>query len=476
MKYLKFLIILLSAISYGILCYFLNDLYLLKNTLVLVGVAVLLVVILLMSFGLLKLKSKIFKFILTLLLIIIIGVNSVGTYYLAVTDNFISKFDEKVIEYDYYYLLSLKSSNIKTVDDLNNKVIGVTENNQEKVIDFIDVSVESKVNSNITNLISEFYLENYNAVLISEIEKFVWQEYDEKFFENIDVIATFKEEKKENTNSNANEVVEINFDKPFAVYISGIDNAGSISSIGRSDVNIVMTVNPETSQVLLTSIPRDYYVQLHGTTGVRDKLTHAGVYGIDMSVTTIEDLLGIDIINYIKVNFNTVTDLINLVGGIDIYSDIALNHCNVVAGNNHLNGKNALCFARERKSYAAGDRQRGVNQEIVIEALIKKVSTSKELLLKYNDVLNSLSNNLYTNVSSEFIKQMVGYQLDKMPNWQVKFLNLDGYGSSNITYSCGDMMLYVMEPNYDTVNNAKAAINDVLNGKLFSEMNYPFTK
>ena len=100
-----------------------------------------------------KLKSKIFKFILTLLLIIIIGVNSVGTYYLAVTDNFISKFDEKVIEYDYYYLLSLKSSNIKTVDDLNNKVIGVTENNQEKVIDFIDFSVESKVNNNITNLI-----------------------------------------------------------------------------------------------------------------------------------------------------------------------------------------------------------------------------------------------------------------------------------------------------------------------------------
>lgn len=468
MKYLKSIFITILIFTFISLFYYLNDMYLFRNIYVLLIVGILVIISILLILGLFKIKNRNMHYIIMIFMLLIIGINSIGTYCLEVTDNFFNIIDNKNIEYEHYYLFSLKDKNI------NNKNIGVTINNKNKVTKFIKDKYNIKEYSNITDLITGLYVEEVDLVLVNDIEKYVWQEYDEDFFNKIKLIDSYKEEKKNNNKNN--NVSYINMEEPFIIYISGIDNNGTISTIGRSDVNIVMTVNPKTKQILLTSIPRDYYVQLHGTTGIKDKLTHAGIYGIDMSVNTIEDLLNIDINNYVKVNFNTVINLIDLVGGVDVYSDIALKHCKVNAGNNHLNGKNALCFARERKSYSRGDRQRGVNQEIVIEALIKKISNSKDILLKYNDVLNSISSNLNTNVSSNFTKQMVGLQLNKMPNWEIKYLNLDGYGASKLTYSGGNMVLYVMEPNYDTVNSANAAINDILNGKTFSEMNYNFTK
>ena len=471
----KYIFSLLLMISLIILTYYFKNMLLLNNIFILIGICIYTLICYLFIVGLYRLRNKLFKTIIIILMFISLIINSIGIYYLGVTDKFIKKFDNEIIEYEHYYLFSLKNNNINNIEDLKDKNIGVTESNKDKISKYIDVKVNSKVYSNITDLITSLYVEELDVVLVNDIEKYVWQEYDDEFYNKIKLIKSFKKKKSNKTNSNINNV-SINTEDSFIIYISGIDNNGTISTIGRSDVNIVVTVNPKTKQILLTSIPRDYYVQLHGTTGIRDKLTHAGIYGIDMSVNTIEDILGIDINYYAKVNFNTVTDLINMVGGVDIYSQIALRHCGVNAGNNHLDGKKALCFARERKAYVGGDRQRGVNQEIVIEALINKISTSKDLLLKYNDVLNIVNKNLNTNIGSDFIKQMVGFQLDKMPTWNVRFLNLDGYGRSEYTYSGGNMVLYVMEPNYDTVNNAKRAINDVLNDKLFSEMNYTFTK
>ena len=474
MKGINFIFSIILMISLIILTYYFKNMLLLNNIFILIGICIYTLICYLFIIGLYRLRNKLFKTIIIILMFISLIINSIGIYYLGVTDKFIKKFDNEIIEYEHYYLFSLKNNNINNIEDLKDKNIGVTESNKDKISKYIDVKVNSKVYSNITDLITSLYVEELDVVLVNDIEKYVWQEYDDEFYNKIKLIKSFKKKKSNKTNNINN--VSINTEDSFIIYISGIDNNGTISTIGRSDVNIVVTVNPKTKQILLTSIPRDYYVQLHGTTGIKDKLTHAGIYGIDMSVNTIEDLLNIDINNYVKVNFNTVTNLIDLVGGVDVYSDIALKHCKVNAGNNHLNGKNALCFARERKSYSRGDRQRGINQEIVIESLIKKISNSKDILLKYNDVLNSISSNLNTNVSSNFTKQMVGLQLNKMPNWEIKYLNLDGYGASKLTYSGGNMVLYVMEPNYDTVNSANAAINDILNGKTFSEMNYNFTK
>ena len=221
---------------------------------------------------------------------------------------------------------------------------------------------------------------------------------------------------------------------------------------------------------MLTTIPRDYYVQLNGTTGYKDKLTHAGIYGIDKSVKTVEDLLNIKINYYVRVNFDTVVNLVNQIGGISIYSDQNLKFCNIKKGYNDLNGDCALRFARERHSYQTGDRHRGENQEEVIRAIIDKVGNSSAILTKYNSIISNLQNNFETDVSSKTIKEYIKMQTKDMPKWSVKNLNLNGYDSHNYTYSYPTTKLYVMQPDINTVNKASEVINQILNNKTFSEL------
>ena len=244
---------------------------------------------------------------------------------------------------------------------------------------------------------------------------------------------------------------------------------------GRSDVNMLATVNPETHEVLLTSIPRDYYVQLHGTTGYRDKLTHAGIYGVQMSMQTLEDLLDIEIDYYLKVNFSTVVNLVDTIGGIDVYSDQQFvpwtnRNITIPKGNVHMDGAMALAFARERKSYATGDRHRVQNQQDVITAIIKKVSGSTVILTKYAEILDNLANCLTTNIGKDEISSLVKMQLQSMPSWQIGQYSLNGSDSRNYTYSMGQQLLYVMEPNQETVKTAHDNIMGVIEGKPLSEL------
>jgi len=265
-----------------------------------------------------------------------------------------------------------------------------------------------------------------------------------------------------------NEAKEVNVvSEPFSIYITGIDTYGDISSVSRSDVNIVMTVNPKTKQILLTSIPRDYYVQLHGTTGSRDKLTHAGIYGTDMSVQTIEDLLGIEINYYIKVNFSSFIDIINAIGGIEVYSKYeftSIDGYHYQQGYNELNGEEALSFARERKAFMEGDRQRGADQQAVIEAMIKKMS-NKSILTKYESLLDSIDGKFQTNMNYKKITSLIKMQLDDMSSWNVVSIALDGSNGSEYTYTGGNQKLYVMIPDESTIDNASSLINAVLKGE-----------
>ena len=256
---------------------------------------------------------------------------------------------------------------------------------------------------------------------------------------------------------------------PFAVYISGSDSRGKLSDTARSDVNIVAVVNPKTNKILLVSIPRDYYVQLHGTTGVKDKLTHAGIYGVDMSKNTISDLLDTNIDYYLKVGFDTVTDLVDVIGGIDVYSDQVLNlkgrnnkKCDFYIGTNSVDGACALAFARERKSYTSGDRHRGENQQEIITAIIEKISSNPSILVKYKDILKALDSSFETNMSYEDITTLIKEELTSLTKWEVESISLDGTGSSEPTYSMGSQKLYVMIPDETTVNNAKEKINEYL--------------
>ena len=233
---------------------------------------------------------------------------------------------------------------------------------------------------------------------------------------------------------------------------------------------MIMTVNPNTGKMLLTSIPRDYYVQLHGTTGRKDKLTHSGTYGINMTTQTVEDLLGIDINYYIRVNFTTLIKLVDKLGGIDVYSDKGFTPWTNTAiyipkGNVHMNGEMALAFARERHAYTEGDRHRVQNQQDVLEAVFKKLTKTSTLVSSYTGILDTLDGSFETNMSKDTITSLAKFQINKMPSWNIEKISVNGSDSSNYTYSYPGQKLYVMEPDMQTVTEASNKIKDVLGKK-----------
>jgi len=251
----------------------------------------------------------------------------------------------------------------------------------------------------------------------------------------------------------------------YVLYISGIDTYGSIAARSRSDVNILMVVNPDTGKVLLVNTPRDFYVQLRGMAGLPDKLTHSGVYGVDVSVGTMEDLYGITISYYLRINFSSLVTIIDTLGGVDVDSayDFSYGGYSFTVGMNHLNGAAALAFSRDRHDFAGGDRVRGQNQERVIEALIKKVS-QPSVLMNYTQILNSIQASIQTSMSQDVISAQVRQQLDKGTQWDVTSISVDGTGALDYTYSYPGQRLYVMVPDQSTVDLAKSMIQSILNG------------
>lgn len=280
------------------------------------------------------------------------------------------------------------------------------------------------------------------------------QENNNAFYQSIEVLAAFSIKIKTDAAGTKTDTT-----KPFVVYISGIDTYGAVSSVSRSDVNILAVINPKTHQILLVNTPRDYYVQLHGTTGVKDKLTHAGIYGIDMSVNTLQDLYGVHIDYYMRVNFASLMNIVDTLGGVDVYSDYAFKAggYSYNTGLNKLDGKAALAFSRERYSFDDGDRTRGKNQQRVIEGIIRKLS-SPSTLVGYQDILKSLDGAFQTNASSTEIASLVRQQMDDMRHWQTESISVDGTGVTASTYSMGAMQLYVMIPNQSSTDAVKQKI------------------
>ena len=415
-----------------------------------------------------KKKKKIIALCISILFIIL---SFFPLFYIGRTANFM----ESIVACDYklenYSVVVLKSSEYKDVDDIKELSVGIYENTdginkaKKELLNKVDVTFENY--DDLDNIKKDLMDGKVNVLLLEDSILSMMKEDSPEFEEAIKVIYTFKIKIK---SSNEAKDVDVVLDS-FNIYITGIDTYGDISSVSRSDVNIVMTVNPKTKQVLLTSIPRDYYVELHGKKGSRDKLTHAGIYGTDMSIGTIEDLLGIEINYYFKVNFTSFVDIINALGGIEAYSKYSFTSIDgykYSEGYNKMNGEEALSFARERKAFSEGDRQRGADQQAVIEAVIKKMS-NKSIISKYNSLLNSIEGKFQTNMSPEKIKSLVKMQLDDMASWNVTSISLDGSNGMGITYSGGNQQLYVMIPNWDTVDEASSTIKAVLDGKKLDE-------
>lgn len=467
MKILNTILSVIIILLYSYLSYLLYDIGLLSSLLGIIGFIFLTVILLLIIIGMFKLKKKIIAYVFYILMTFVMFI---GIYYLNTTKSFIDSFDKSDKEnFDNYYVVVLKSSKYTKLSDLNSKKIGVCEKLGSNVTKKININY-SEENYTSCQLLKEALFQNrVDAMIINDVNEYLLRDTDDDFEKKIRIIYKISIPKK-TKNVNKNDNVDVT-NTPFTFFISGIDTSGAISTVSRSDVNIVVTVNPKTYEVLLTTIPRDYYVRLHGTTGYKDKLTHAGIYGIDKSVSTVEDLLKINLNYYVRVNFDSVTKLVDELGGISIYSDKALNFCNIKKGYNYLDGKCALRFARERHSYDSGDRHRGENQEEVIKAIINKVSSSSTILTKYSSILSNLQDSFETDVSSDTIKKLINLQASDMPKWNVKTLNLNGYDSHNYTYSYNSgSMLYVMEPDVNTVNKASRVINGMLKGKTFNKL------
>ncbi len=257
--------------------------------------------------------------------------------------------------------------------------------------------------------------------------------------------------------------------EPFCLYISGIDTHGSVNRRSRSDVNILAFVNPKTKQVLLVSTPRDSYVVNPYSNGEKDKLTHAGIYGIDSSMGALGELYGLDIDFFFRVNFTGFTKIIDALGGVSVNSAVTFNAggYSFTKGINEMDGKKALVFCRERHAFAGGDRQRGKNQMAVITAVVKKMASSK-LLTNYSEILSSLNGTFQTSLTSDEISSLIKMQLNDMSSWNIQTYSVDGKGSMEYTHTSPNGKRSVIILDETTIAKAKVLIEQVYSGKTIS--------
>ena len=459
---INILVIILCFSTLGLLSYNIYKLNMIPNKYLLMGFLGVTVVILILLLLLLSTNRIISKIATGLLIILSIGFMIV-TMYLDKTNNFL---DSLLSRYESlnYSVVVLKNSNYKRIEDLNNKTIFYNGNIDElnKKITFNKEEFDEYL------LYSKLMDSSCDAIVLEDGYLSLLKDEVEDFESNIRVIYTFKIRVKNKPTTSINLT-----SNPFILYISGIDQYGNVNSVrGRSDVNQIMVINPNTKHILIVNTPRDYYVHLHGTTGLRDKLTHAGIYGINKSIDTLNDVYGININHYVRVNFDTLIKVIDEIGGIDIYSDKAFrawtnSQVYINQGWNHLNGKEALAYSRERKSYIDGDHHRGRNQQQVLEAIINKLSNPSLLISKYNAILNKMNGSLQTDIDKNTITSFIKYQIDKNPSWNVETMQANGYASWNYTYSMGyNYYLWVMEPDYSSIEKIKARINEVLQERV----------
>lgn len=406
---------------------------------------------------------KLFKGLAYIVTILMIVGYSCGIYYLNKTTHFMNNLNTIKKEITSYYIIVMKDSKYDEISDLYGKNLTYYEGTSQEVLSKIRLELNYSTVKNIDSLKERLYTAKTDSILVSDLIKEDIEEKYTDFSERTRVLKTIDITKDVEDITKKVSIKNTSFN----VLISGMDSYGTINKTTRNDVNMIATVNPNTNKVLLTSIPRDYYVQLHGKTGYKDKLTHAGIYGINTVVQTIEDLFGIDINYYVRVNFTTVESLVNTIGPIEIYSDkaMSLDGCKYVVGTNTVNGKCALRFARERHSYVEGDNHRIKNQQEVIKGIFNKLSKSAMVVTDYTSILDSLDGKFATNMDMKDITAFIKYELEDITKYEILDTQVTGTGSMELTYSYPHQKLYVMFPNEQSVESAKEYINKISDEK-----------
>ncbi|CYV09380.1 TPA: LCP family protein [Streptococcus suis 2524] len=430
-------------------------------TLLLVGVAVLT--------GLLMWRKKAHIFT-ALLLVFSLVITSVGIYGMQEVVKFSTRLNSNSTFSEYEMsILVPANSDITDVRQLTS-ILAPAEYDKDNITALL-YDISKMESAQLVTNPSTSYLTAYQSMLNGESQAMVFNGVFTNILENED--PDFSSKVKKIYSFKVTQTVETATEQvsgdSFNIYISGIDTYGPISSVSRSDVNIIMTVNRATHKILLTTTPRDSYVAIaDGGQNQYDKLTHAGIYGVNASVHTLENLYGIDISNYIRLNFTSFLQLIDLVGGIDVENtqEFTSLHGNYYfpVGQVHLNAEQALGFVRERYSLEGGDNDRGQNQEKVIAALIKKLS-SPDNLANYQAILTGLEGSIQTDLSLETIMGLVNTQLESGTQFTVESQALIGTGRSDLSsYAMPGSQLYMMEINQDSLEQAKATIQSVLEG------------
>ena len=343
-------------------------------------------------------------------------------------DSVLDKLGAANVEIDIVDVCVLSNDKAQNLNDAANYKFAINSTASNANINTSIESISSETGKTIkpteytnwSNLVNALYdNKNVQAIVINHsMMSIISQEFPD-FEDSIKIIKTYEyKEKVELDASNVNVKRD-----PFIIYVSGISSDDGedtkLASKALSDVNILAVINPETKQVLLVTTPRDSYIKISNSSGVTgyDKLAHAGSYGVDKSIEALENLYGINIDYYVKINFAGSQAVIDALGGITIESEIEFT--------NGCDGEKAIAFARERKAFAAGDFQRGRNQTAVIKGIIQK-ATSPAILTRYSAVMDTVSDMFLTNIPSSAISDLVKLQLSNSTPWNIQTYSISG--------------------------------------------------
>ena len=425
-------------------------------------------------------RAIVSKIICVVLTLVLIFGSCMGGYYISKTGSLLTNITNVTKHAKNTVSVVVKqSSDIKNKSQLNGLSVGTlrtigTQGSSKalKELSKDGIVMNQSEYDSLSAMLESFYNGEVDSIIINESSRsqiLDMESYAD--FDNNTRVVYQTSYKVENTDK-ANSVSDIT-SKPFNVLISGSDTRGGFDENGRSDVIMVATINPKTSTILLTSVPRDFYVTTACDAadgcmqGALDKITHTGIHGTNTTKRTVEQLLGIEINYTFKVGFDTVTDLVDALGGVDVYVEpgyaVSTSTFSVHEGTNHLDGEHALAYARERYSYTEGDRQRTKNQQQVLMGIVNE-ATKPSVITKYASIMDAMANTFSTTMSNEEISDLIKYQINNNPKWKMEQYMVDGTGDTLMCAELGDAAS-VMVPDQSTVKMAKDKINAVLAGK-----------
>lgn len=384
---------------------------------------------------------------------------------------------------DVVSVIVRENSNYNIIEDLEGKTFAYLDNDDTFVLQTIEeLGIKKEylvVYTDTSKMIKDLLDKKVDSILLNESFRSLIEEELPTFSDDTRVIYTkeyksiVKEEESEKPNeeeqfldadgnpSKPIEFAEITYNESidvtqetFNVYITGIDTYGSISTRSRSDVNMIVTVNPRSKQILITNIPRDYYIPFSVTGGVRDKLTHSGLYGPNETKGNVQRYFGVYLPYYVRVNFSSLVNIVDAIGGIDIYNP---HDCfSFGTGNVHINGKEALVMARERASFGGSDAERVKNQAIVMQGIINKVA-SPEIITNYSPLMNAINGSFVTNISNNQIMSLIRMQLSDMSSWSISTQVAGGSYQWRYSPIYGSrLMMYI--PDDNSVRNCRDRI------------------